>query len=115
MTLKKDTTSKLLRKAPNIKDVEIQSRLEALKKRNDDDDNNILPPIPGPPTNFPLPPPPSFFQPPPTYFPLVSPFPPSPPPFPPPPPLLNFNLPTNNNQPMIRRATRFGEIEAVKS
>ena len=67
---KKDVTSKLLKNAPNIKDVEIQSRLEALKNRNDGDDNNIFPPPPPPPppTYFPPPPPPQPPQPPPTYF-----------------------------------------------
>ena len=34
---------------------------------------------------------------------------------PPPPPSLNFNLPTNNQQPTIGRVTKFGEVEAVKS
>ena len=34
---------------------------------------------------------------------------------PPPPPSLSFDLPTNNQQPKIGRATKFGEIEAVKS
>ena len=104
---KKDITRKLLKKAPSLKDIEVESRLEALKKRNDSDENNIFPPPP-PLTNFPPPSPPSPFQssPPPTCFPS-----PQPPPFflplsPPPllpqlPPLLNFNLPTNNNEPTI--------------
>ena len=77
-------TSKLLKKAPNIKDVEIQSRLKVLKNRNDGDNNNLFPPPPPPPqpppTYFPPPPPPPQpQQSPPTYFPLFQP--PQPPPF----------------------------------
>ena len=34
---------------------------------------------------------------------------------PPPPPSLNFNLPTNNQEPTIGCSTKFGEVEAVKS
>ena len=123
----KDITSKLLKKAPNIKDVEIQSRLKVLKNRNDGDNNNLFPPPPPPqppPTDFPPPPPPPQpQQSPPTFFPPLQP--PQPPPLfifpspprlsPPPPPSLNFDLPTNNQQPKIGRATKFGEIEAVKS
>ena len=37
---KKDLSSKLLSKAPNPVDMEIQSRFQALKKRNDDDNFN---------------------------------------------------------------------------
>ena len=56
------------------------------------------------PTYLPPPQPPPFFSP------------PSPPPFSLQlPPSLNFNLPTNINEPAIGRATKFGEIEAVKS
>ena len=115
---KNDITSKLLK---NLKDIELESRLEALKQRNNGDGNNIFPPPPLP-TNFPPPPPPSSFQPPPlpTYLPPPQPLSffslPSPPRLSPQlPPSLNFNLPTKNNQPTIGRATKFYEIEAVKS
>ena len=119
---KKDT-SKLLKKAPNIKEVEIQSRLEALKRRNDDGDNNIFPPPPptnfpppttnfSPPTNYPSPPLLNFLPPPeipPTLFESL----PSPPPLFPTTP--KFNLPTNDIQLTIGRTTKFGVVEAAKS
>ena len=39
---KKDITRKLLKKAPRLKDIEVESRLEALKKRNDSDDKTFF-------------------------------------------------------------------------
>ena len=51
---KKDKTRTLLKKAPNVTDIEIQSRLDTLKNGNDD--NNNLPPPPPPPNFAPSPP-----------------------------------------------------------
>ena len=75
---KKDTTGSLIKKAPNIKDIEIKSPLEAFKNRNDNDENSNFPPLTFSPPTPPPPPlspplrPPSFFQlpppPPPTFF-----------------------------------------------
>ena len=106
----RNITNNLLKKAPNLKDIETEFRLEALKKRNDGDDNNIFPPPP-PPTNLPPLLPPSLFQPPPppTYFPPHQPptffSPPSPPPLSLQlPPSLNLNLRANNNEATIGRS-----------
>ena len=65
----KEINSKLLKKAPNVTDVLLKARLDAL--RRDDDNNNILPPPPlpkcFPPPSPPLPPPPTNFPPPTNY------------------------------------------------
>ena len=52
---KKDKTSKLLKKAPNIANLEIESRLNALGNDNDNSNNNFFNSGSG---SIPLPPPP---------------------------------------------------------
>ena len=55
---KEDKTSTLLKKAPNVTDIEIQSHFDAPKKGNGNN-NNLPPPLlpPPPPPNFPPSPP----------------------------------------------------------
>ena len=64
---KKDTTISIIKKAPNVKEVEIKSCLQALRNRNNNNDENNLPPPtfspyqPPPPAPLSLPPSPLSF------------------------------------------------------
>lgn len=114
--LKKDVASSLMKKAPSMVDIEIQSRLNTKITQSFFNCNNNNLPSPSPPSPFQPSPPPPFQPSPPPPFQLPNPptFRVSPPIFrwfqsTPPPVQKNFNLPKTTTT-----ATQFDKVNAEK-